>query len=106
MWIKGPLEAEALGCREALSWLKNQGVQRDMVESDSSVLVQAVHNPCTNQSYTGLIMEDCHFLLEELPECTLVFVKRLANQETHSLPRAVGSLPDSPNVITSFPSIQ
>ena len=41
--LKDHLVAEALGCREALSWPKNTGVQRVVVETDNLLLVQVVN---------------------------------------------------------------
>ena len=69
------------------------------MESDCLLLLQLVNLHKENSSYVGLIVEDCKLLLEEILDCSLVFVKRSVNQDNHSLARASGSLPDSPIVI-------
>ena len=73
--LKDPFVAEALGCREALSWLKNAGLQRVVVESDCLLLVQAVNSHEENSSYAGLIVEDYRLLLKSLLSLLLTLTK-------------------------------
>ena len=86
---------EALGCREALSRLKNAGIHNVVIESDCLLVIWAVNSQSNYQSYAGLMVNDTQALVKEIDACSLVFVKRSTNQEAHCLDKAAGSLPDS-----------
>ena len=94
--IRGPHEAltvEALCCKDALHchWLRNMGVCRVVLESDSQLLVNAVHG---HAKYLSSI-RDCTELFRDIPEVFLVFVRRSANRVAHTLARAASSMSDS-----------
>lgn len=43
--------AEAVGVREALSWLKELGVDRVEVKTDTQLVICAIHGTSTNSSF-------------------------------------------------------
>ena len=93
----GPLEpdlAEGMCCKEALSWVKNLGFIKVVIELDAQQLIQALHNSDRDYSYFGALVNDCKILSKDLSECSFVFTKRLANHVAHVLARAVGSRTD------------
>lgn len=77
-------EAEAMGAREALSWLKRKGRSRVIVETDAQVFTRAV--VCGEDlSPFGAICENIRSLLQLLPDVTFVFVKRSGNMVAHTV---------------------
>ena len=89
--LHGPMEAlvaEALGCREAMKWLQDNGLHDVTVESNSQVLVSAVNKESPYYSYVGLVIQDCKSLLEGLHSCSLAHVCRSGNQVVHCLAKA------------------
>uniref|UniRef100_A0A803QGE0 Reverse transcriptase domain-containing protein n=1 Tax=Cannabis sativa TaxID=3483 RepID=A0A803QGE0_CANSA len=82
-----PAVAEAMGIREALSWLKDKSFNQASVESDSLISVQAIHSSVVMYSGFGLIIQDCKSLLESLNNVSLRFVKRSANRAAHVVAR-------------------
>ena len=87
-----PLLAEALSCREALSWIKDLGLRDVCVESDALLLITALRGTSDDFSYFGLIVQDCKRLASDLLNCSFRFVRRSANQATHVLARAADSM--------------
>ena len=84
--LHGPMEAlvaKALGCKEAMKWLQNNGMCDVTVESDSQVLVSRVNKESSYYSYVGLVIQDCKSLLEGLRGCSLAHVCRSSNQVAH-----------------------
>ncbi|XP_019185257.1 PREDICTED: uncharacterized protein LOC109180227 [Ipomoea nil] len=77
-------EAEAIGAREALSWIKKNGWSRIVLETDAKVVTSAV---IVGQNYTpfGAIIDEIREHLEHLPLVRFVFVKRAANVPAHTL---------------------
>ncbi|KAL8109427.1 hypothetical protein AgCh_025503 [Apium graveolens] len=61
-----PENAEAIGVREALSWIKEQEIQNARVETDCVVVVQAMRGSVIPRSYFGRIINECSALLREL----------------------------------------
>ncbi|XP_073153987.1 uncharacterized protein [Henckelia pumila] len=61
-----PSTAEALGIREALSWIKDTNVSNVIVESNALVVINALINPSGDASSHGLILEDCLVLALDL----------------------------------------
>ena len=92
----GPMElalAEAMCCKEALSWLKSLGYNKVIVESDAQQLIHALHDSYGDFSYFGSLVDDCKIISRDLGECLFVFTKRSMNQVAHSL-KATGSMSD------------
>ncbi|KAL8094084.1 uncharacterized protein LOC141691465 [Apium graveolens] len=52
-----PEDAEAMGIREVLSWIKEQGREAVTVETDCIVVVQAIRSDCPLLSYFGRIIQ-------------------------------------------------
>lgn len=78
-----PCAAEALGIREVLSWIKNRGLSKIVVESDALVVVNAINGSTPDFYIFGLIVEDCCSLRKEVPSLNFVFVRRFENQVAH-----------------------
>ena len=58
-----PLVWEALSCREALIWIRSNGMENVEVELDSLLLVNAINSHLEDKSSLGLIIKDCKYLL-------------------------------------------
>ncbi|XP_060970037.1 uncharacterized protein LOC133037192 [Cannabis sativa] len=82
-----PEIAEAMGIREALSWLKNHNFSHATVESDSLVCVAAIRSNEKLNSGFGFIVEECKLILRSLLNVTLCFVNRSANRAAHYIAR-------------------
>lgn len=82
-------EAEAIGVREALSWVKDQQLQnkRVFIESDSQLTVRAIQNGNMNYLEAGVVMESCCQLLRQLELVSVNFVRRNANRVAHEIAR-------------------
>ncbi|XP_074346578.1 uncharacterized protein LOC141685372 [Apium graveolens] len=80
-----PEMAEAIGIREALSWVKEHNWPQVVVESDCLGAIQANSCSSISLSYLGRIIDECKRLLLELKSrnATLRFVKRSANMVAH-----------------------
>lgn len=91
-----PEMAEAVGIREALSWIKEHNWPQGIVESDCLGAIQAIRCSSINLSYLGRVIDECKRLLLELKSrnVTLRFVKRSANMVAHYLARYSSSLAD------------
>lgn len=89
-----PIMAEALGIKEALSWVKKGEYNGVIIESDCLALIQAIRSATVNLSYLGRIVQDCKSMLVSLKErnITLNFVKRSANRVAHYIARTTSSL--------------
>ncbi|XP_062075810.1 uncharacterized protein LOC133779929 [Humulus lupulus] len=84
-----PEVAEALGIKEALSWIKTNRWNNVEVESDCLIAVQAIRSSSILYSYFGRLITDCRNLLLELKSqfVSIKFVKRSANTVAHYLAR-------------------
>ncbi|XP_074351531.1 uncharacterized protein LOC141690649 [Apium graveolens] len=91
-----PVLAEAIGIREALSWVKEHGWCGTAVETDCLAMVQAIRCSSVTLSYLGRVIDECKGLLAQLKErnVTLMFVKRSANKVAHYLARHSNSIAD------------
>uniref|UniRef100_A0A803P6E9 Reverse transcriptase zinc-binding domain-containing protein n=1 Tax=Cannabis sativa TaxID=3483 RepID=A0A803P6E9_CANSA len=98
-----PEIAEAMGIREALSWLKNHNYSHATVESDSLVCVAAIRSNEKLKSGFGFIVEECKLILRSLLNVTLCFVKRSANRAAHFIARHSLSLAECMFPINSVP---
>ncbi|KAH9705863.1 putative reverse transcriptase/RNA-dependent DNA polymerase [Citrus sinensis] len=88
----GAREAEALGVREALSWLKCLHLPRVIIEVDYLQVFKALTENLSSPNGFGLIIEECRFLAHELGEVQFSFVRRSANVAAHRVARVGGSL--------------
>lgn len=91
-----PELAEAIGIKEALSWVKNKIEQPVTIETDCLTVVQAIRCSSVNLSYLGRIVDECKSLVNELKNrhVALNFVKRSANKVAHFLARHNSSIAD------------
>ncbi|KAL8149999.1 hypothetical protein AgCh_006858 [Apium graveolens] len=91
-----PELAEAIGVREALSWVKDMRYQNVEIETDCLQLVQAIRSSITSLSYLGRVIEDCKGMLVSLKDKNVIlrFVKRSANRVSHYLARYNCSIAD------------
>ncbi|KAJ8767793.1 hypothetical protein K2173_020733 [Erythroxylum novogranatense] len=90
-----PVLAEAIGLREALSWLKGAFTNSLVdVEVDCLELVVAIQGKHYG-SYLGGIVSDINSLLDQFQSIAISHVKRSANQVAHRLALASGSLSGS-----------
>ena len=73
------VEAEIIGVREALSWIKELSMQDEeiTVESDSQITVNAIKKGGTNYLEVGEIMEECKQILGSLTRVSIVFIRKL-----------------------------
>ncbi|KAH9683740.1 putative reverse transcriptase/RNA-dependent DNA polymerase [Citrus sinensis] len=88
----GAQEAEAIGVREILSWLKGLPVFPVIVEMDSLQVFNALTTHSFSPNGFGLIIDDCRALAQSIGDVTFSFVRRSANSAAHSIARVGGSL--------------
>ena len=88
----GVREAEALGIREALSWIKEIQFPCVIIEMDCLQVFQALVEESAGLNVFGLIIEDCRTLVKSIGEVQFSFVRRSANFAAHSVARAASSL--------------
>uniref|UniRef100_A0A803P7F6 RNase H type-1 domain-containing protein n=1 Tax=Cannabis sativa TaxID=3483 RepID=A0A803P7F6_CANSA len=89
-----PELAEAIGVREALSWIKANGWQQVTLESDCLLVIQAIRSPLIMIFSFGSVIQECKALLLELGNVLIYFVKRSSNSVAHSFARAFSFYPD------------
>ncbi|KAM6544988.1 hypothetical protein CsatB_025724 [Cannabis sativa] len=82
-----PSLVEAIGVKEALSWIKNKGWEHVTLETDSLVVVQALQSNVVMHSVFGSTITYCLNLLKSLSHVNVCFVKRSANNTAHCLAR-------------------
>jgi ribonuclease HI len=104
--IKGSDEAtlaEAVGIDEALQWLKTQGYQRVIIESDAEIVTKAVAKKKFPRTNWGLVARRIARDLEQCTQISIGWVKRNGNQAAHELARLAITNPNRfwPN---NFPS--
>ncbi|XP_031108689.1 uncharacterized protein LOC116013179 [Ipomoea triloba] len=75
-------EVEGMGAREALSWIKQKGWSRVILEMDAKVVTQAVYNGEILTPF-GTIVQEILDLLNALPYVKFTFVKRSSNEFAH-----------------------
>ena len=78
--------AEAMGVREALNWIKGQQHNNVVVETDCLVVVQASRSSGIPGSYLGRLIDDCSKHLDMMKDINIcvIFAKRSANKITDS----------------------
>lgn len=69
-----PELAEAIGIREALSWVKNAGNQTNVeIESNCLQIVQAIRSSFSCLSYLERVVKECKAILASLQDQNVVF---------------------------------
>lgn len=84
-----PEFAEALGIREALTWIKDKQYITALLETDYLQVVQLIRSTFSSFSYLGKVMEECRVFLSCLrsQNIELRFVKHSANRVANYLAR-------------------
>ena len=88
-------EAEAIGRREALSWLKKFAFHSVILEMDSLQVFNALHDKTIYPNGFGSIIDDCRALARSLGEVAFSFVRRSANSAAHTVAQVGGSMSGS-----------
>lgn len=78
-------EAEALGVREALSWLLSLPAMKTIVETDSLSTVNALCKGVDHRLKVGFVLEECRSLLQDSNLISLQIVRRQANKVAHQM---------------------
>ena len=84
-------EVEALGIREALSWLKELQLPCVIVEMDCLQVFQALTEGFLCANGFGLIIEECRELAIDIEEVKFSFVCRSVNFTAHVVVVRAGS---------------
>ena len=90
-----PKITEVLGFREALSWLKQKGCDRIVVEMEAQLVVYGIKKSSLDNSVFYLILDDFQHLISQFDNLYLCFVSRSANSVTHTLAHETGSLSEA-----------
>ena len=99
-----PELGEAMGVREALSWIKTKNLSQVLIETDSLLVVQALRSNISMASYFGCVIDDCKRLWKDLNLVSIYFVKRSANEATHALAKASSSIVERTFLRDDLPS--
>ncbi|XP_062116553.1 uncharacterized protein LOC133830553 [Humulus lupulus] len=83
-----PELGEAMGVREALSWIKRRRWTNVVVETHSLMVIQALRSNIVMTSYFWSIIDDCKLLLKDLILVSIYFVKRSANEAADALAKS------------------
>ena len=80
-------KAEAIGFREALSWLEDQNLQgaKVVIESDSQLTLRAIHKGDVNYLEVGDVIASCCQKLSQLHFTSVNFIRKSANKVAHQL---------------------
>nr|GMD58919.1 uncharacterized protein LOC109152102 [Ipomoea batatas] len=74
--------AEAMGCREAPSWIKGRGITKLCLETQA--LVNELSNTSIDRSLLGNIIHSCKRLIASLKSFSCIYIRRTLNQNTHT----------------------
>ncbi|XP_019171081.1 PREDICTED: uncharacterized protein LOC109166643 [Ipomoea nil] len=81
-----PLMAEALACKEALSWLKDRGEQNVEIYTDCLTLHHYLTTPTVGlRTYLGYAIDSCRRIASLFQSCSFCFSPRLDNYLAHAL---------------------
>ncbi|XP_019158219.1 PREDICTED: uncharacterized protein LOC109154945 [Ipomoea nil] len=81
-----PLMAEALACKEALSWLNDRGEQNVEVYTDCLTLHRYLTTPTVVlRTYLGYAIDTCRLIASSFQSCSFHFIPRLENHLAHAL---------------------
>ncbi|XP_019186583.1 PREDICTED: uncharacterized protein LOC109181286 [Ipomoea nil] len=81
-----PLMAEALACKEALSWLKDRGEQNVDIYTDCQTLHRYLTTPAVMmRTYLGYAIDTCRLIASSFQSCSFHFIPRLENHLAHTL---------------------
>lgn len=97
------MEAEARGVLEALLWMENLRLEAVCIESDLSLVVNAVNNQMKNYLEVGHIIDYCQLKFRNRSDLVLCHVKKHFNQAAHLLARSP-CMVDCYNIFESPPN--
>ena len=80
-----PREAEALCVKETLSWLKKFSFKSVVLEMDSLLVFNTLHDKFDYPNGFGSIITDCRALAQSLGEVAFSFGRRFANFAAHTV---------------------
>ncbi|XP_019158182.1 PREDICTED: uncharacterized protein LOC109154899 [Ipomoea nil] len=81
-----PLMAEAIACKEGLSWLWNRGERSVRLLTDCLTLQQYLTNQVvTVRTYVGYAIDACRARIISFDYCTVDFIPRSESYLAHSL---------------------
>ncbi|KAM6558899.1 hypothetical protein CsatA_028138 [Cannabis sativa] len=83
-----PHVVEAIGIKEALSWIKTNGWTNVVIESDCLRVIRDLQRIKNMASPYGHIISDCMTLCSDIVDVSFNFVKRSANKVAHVLARS------------------
>ncbi|XP_019172692.1 PREDICTED: uncharacterized protein LOC109168102 [Ipomoea nil] len=80
------IKAEALACKEALSWLRDRQITSVTLSTDCSVLKSYLSRVDSHpRSYVGIIVRECQAIMAQFITCYLCFIPRRLNIIAHTL---------------------
>ncbi|XP_074364152.1 uncharacterized protein LOC141704900 [Apium graveolens] len=85
--LTDPGLAEAMGVKEALSWIEQMKWPSVILQSDFLSVVQAIRSNAPMRSRYGIIILECRNIMRRLNNVELLFVKRSANMVAHQIAR-------------------
>ncbi|XP_074378029.1 uncharacterized protein LOC141719551 [Apium graveolens] len=88
-----PREAEAIGLKEAMSWVKRMNITHCVFETDSKSVANAC-NDTSGEAYFGTIVSNCISIMKHIDHVLVKFAYRSANMIGHVLAKATYSMPD------------
>ncbi|XP_031111944.1 uncharacterized protein LOC116015918 [Ipomoea triloba] len=81
-----PLMAESLACKEALSWLKDRGINSVHIYTDCSTLKNLLVMTSTSLfSYVGFSIDASRAIMSSFIRCSVSLIPRTTNRGTHTL---------------------
>lgn len=81
------LEAEAYGVLNALHWIQELQLNQVVIESDSSLVVQALKQQSEYFVKVGNTLEACHSILQNRNDVVFHHVKKQTNRVAHDIVR-------------------
>ncbi|KAK6161535.1 hypothetical protein DH2020_004916 [Rehmannia glutinosa] len=88
LWFQGIYEvreAEALGVREALSWIRSLSLNKVVIETDAKYVVDGLLSLELGDSEFDTILIECRNLLQGEPNLSVDFIRRGGNMVAHRL---------------------
>ncbi|GAU33842.1 hypothetical protein TSUD_393500 [Trifolium subterraneum] len=89
--VISPVEGEAWALLLAMEEARHRGLDRVQFESDSKVLIEAIHMKRRGNSEFLSIFHDILSIMSSFPNFEVKFVRRQANSVAHTLARAANS---------------
>ncbi|XP_074374619.1 uncharacterized protein LOC141715030 [Apium graveolens] len=98
------MEAEATRVYEVIKWINSTDLHHVVIESDSQLVVHALHAEDSYQLEVGHIIDECKEKLKEQTDLSVLHVEKQANKAAHLMTR-VPYLLDSYNYFISPPEL-